>query len=222
MFYTKIKQSLMTVAIAVSISSATVFAQDQLSAKTVKTKTGQVVTYTNDAGKIVKKVTVTVKGNVTITVTIVYDEAGKLISKRTVAELKTDEENPKLIRREVRIENADGSTTSEVTNVTTDADGSTTTQTNSTTTNPDGSSVSTDTVTTTNSDGKTSTSSTTTTIAADGTETTETVNSGQTGGDAGLDSFESGEENVNDNPNPSEGDDAGSYTPSNSYRNVAP
>lgn len=219
MFYKKIRKSIMAVAIATSITSVTVMAQDQLTAKTVKTETGEIITYSDDVGKVLKKVTVTVKGNVTITETIVFDAAGKIISKMVVAELKTDEEDPKLIRREVSIENADGSTSTEVTNVTTDADGTTTSQTNQTTTNPDGSSTSTDTVTTTSSDGSSTTNATTTDTAADGTVTTTTTGDDDQGGDADFND-PADVAGTGGGAKPSEGDGAGSYTPASGYNNT--
>lgn len=147
MFYKKIKKSIIALAIATSITSATVVAESastaKLTAKTVKTDSGEITSYTDKAGKLFKKVTVTVKGNVTITETIVYDAAGKIVSKVTVAELKTEGKNPKLIRKEVLIENADGSTSSEITNITPDGNGGTTTQTTVTTTDPAGNSTTT-------------------------------------------------------------------------------
>ena len=141
MLYKKIKQSLIALAIATSITS---IAQDtagsNLTANTVKTENGEIVSYKDAAGHLIKKVTVTIKGNVTFTETVIYDVVGKILSKMTVAELKTDEEDPKLIRREVDITNADGSSSREITDITTDSNGVSTAHTTTTTTDPAGNS----------------------------------------------------------------------------------
>jgi hypothetical protein len=226
MFYKKIRK-FMVVAIVTTFASISVFAQGvaegKLIAKTVKTETGEIVTYEDKAGTIFKKVTVTVKGNVTLTETLIYDADGKIISKTTVAELKSDEENPKLLRREVYIENADGSKITVVTDIVTDGNGVTTTKTSSSTSNSDGSSSSTDSVTTTNPDGSSSTTTTVTTTDTDGNTSTTTTESGDgnQGGEAEINLHDpAGVKDKSAVVEPSEGDDAGSYTPGNSYSNT--
>ena len=216
----------MTVAVAVSITSATVYAQDNLTAKTVKTSKGEVISYTNSAGKVMKKVTLTKKGNVTIIITMTYDADGNIISTTSVAELTTGGENPKLIRREKSIENKDGSKTTEVTEVSTSKSGVTTSKTSSTATKPDGSSTATDTVTTTGTDGTVKSSTTVTKTATDGTtktstsSTDSTKSTGTSKDSTGTSKDSAASKDSGKDSSKSEGGDAGSYNPSNGYKNT--
>ena len=215
MLYKKIKQCIVALAISTSITSIAQAADSQLKAETVKTKSGSQTTYTNVDGKVMKSVKVKVKGNITITVTTVYDVNGKKLSKETVAVLRTEGEDPTVVRKETKTENSDGSTSHEVTNNSTDPNGVTTSRTSRTTTNKDGSGASTATVTTTQKDGSSTTSTTGTTTTKEGV-TTATKPSKSSRSDLAIDIVK------DENPGQAhtEGGDAGSYNPTNNYKNT--